>query len=221
MADLKDLLIGGGFGLLGSYLTARPQNRYAEQQRELQQAEMARRNQMQGQMAPMLAHWMGIRNPQQIRQYQQAALGNTPPQQQQAAGGGAESTPTASKVLGAAGAGLGVAGALGIGGAAVPFLGPALLGGAYAAKKIGAGRRAANQATADSGYEGQLKNTLEQMSAQGGSLQDLEQAYQQYLAATQAAMAAGGNRKKVAQQSLANQPLQGTYQTLRRQLGGA
>lgn len=110
---------------------------------------------------------------------------------------------------------------LGLGAATVPVLGGLVAGGAYAANKIGQGRRTANKATGDGGFEDEFNDALAWISAGQGSLEDLRQARQNYEQAANAWIAKGGNQRKVAEQSLyKNDPLHQTYQTLLRQLGG-
>lgn len=125
----------------------------------------------------------------------------------------------AGGVPGALGLG-GGAGLLGLGAATIPVLGGLIAGGAYAANKIGQGRRTANKATGGGGFEDQFRQVLERAAAGQAGLQELQQARQAYEQAAQAWIGAGGRQRTVAEQSLSNEPLHQTYQTLIRQYGG-
>jgi hypothetical protein len=258
--------IGVGATLLGSKLSADAANKGSEREWELIQQEMARRNAIQGQMAPTLGRALGMRNPATLQRFQSTLSGQ--PSGYPGTGGGGTTqvppTPTSgtSKTLGAVGTGLGVAGAaggagllgslaaptktaiggltatgttggipgalglgggsglLGLGAATIPVLGGLIAGGAFAANKIGQGRRTANTATQGEGFEKQFVDALTRISAGQGTLQDLDNAYNNYTQGVNSYRAMGGKHKIVAEQSLANKPLQETYQRLRAQLGG-
>lgn len=124
----------------------------------------------------------------------------------------------AGGVPGALGLG-GGAGLLGLGAATIPVLGGLIAGGAYAANKIGQGRRTANQATQGEGFENQFVGTLQRAAQGQATAQELAAARQTYEQNAQAWMAQGGQHARVAQQSLANRDLQQTYNTLIGQLG--
>lgn len=134
--------------------------------------------------------------------------------------GGVSATQGASAIPGALGLG-GGAGILGLGAATIPVLGGLLAGGAYAANKIGQGRRTANTATGEGGFERNFNDALARISAGQGTLADLQAARQQYEQGANAYIGAGGNQRKVGQQSLNNQDLQETYRRLLAQLGGS
>lgn len=235
--------IGAGATLLGGALQGRSANQASERQWELLQQEMARRNQLQGMIAPQLLHAAGIRNPAQVANYSRIIGQPSGGQLQQGVSTGG--APTAgsgatSKVLGGVGTGLGIAsmlpatsiaatnsgvgslaaqglGALGIPSAAIPFIGPAILGGSIAASQIGKGRRTANTMTnPKTGAEGQLVEALRNPQTDVETFKRAYDAYQQSLAAYRQK---GGNYAKVAEQSLANQPLQQTIAQRMRELG--
>ena len=235
------LIMGGasaGTGLIGAKMVSNQMNRgndlsqlNSQRMYDMAQQERQRRDQLSRMIMPNLMQGMGVSGPQ-ARQY----IGQMP---SDASPGPATSnsemstsapvsvpqTPTSktSKVMGGIGGGLGIAGSLRLAGAlgpAAPFAAPALMLGGLAANKIGQGRRTANLATGDGGFEKTFVDALTRISAGGGSLKDLQAAKQAYDQNTKAWIAQGGNQAKVAQQSLNNQPLQQTYQTLLRQLGG-
>lgn len=214
--------IGAGAAIGGSILSGKAANKQSERQWELIQQEMARRNMLQGMIAPQLLRATGIRNPQQLRSYSQAIGGSVPQIGQQPAGM-VPSTPssTASKVMGGVGTGIGAAGALGLGALGGP---PGLIGGAALTLgsklvgKIGQGRRTADTLTdPETGAEGILNNVLKNPNA---SLQELQQAYAAYQQAISAYRSAGGNQRKVADQSMSNMPLQETIRRRLAELGG-
>lgn len=267
----------------GNAMQARSANKSSEWQRQMAEAEMRRRNMLQGMAAPTLLRGLGYRNPADIQRMTQqigspmtggssapvqsggggSTLGKVASGVSQGVGAlgtasslgllGGAAAPTAASLGLAAGAPLAAgstAGALGLGtanagmmlggGASTaagsggllgtlgglasnPFTiaGAGILGAGLLAKHyIGQGRKQADKATGDGGYEGQFRNTLTDMSAHGGDVSALEQAYQQYMNAIEAERRMGGNHAKVANQSMSNQPLQQTYATLHRQLGG-
>lgn len=107
-------------------------------------------------------------------------------------------------------------------------IGAGLIGGPVgllAANKFGAGRRTADTATDPGGFEqvfGQrMADIVKQRDAgdKAGAAKALQQAYADYIQATNAYRGKGGNYRNVAEQSLTNQPLQQTYQSLARSLG--
>lgn len=200
--------------------------------------EVNRRNSINGITAPTLLHALGYRDPAQI---QQMAAHISAPEQAAplptlgaASGSGTTggtsyapaSTQGVSKVASAAG-GMGGA-ALGgiVGNMIVPGLGGVIgagIGGLGSAiGSIGAGRRTADSAV--QGYENPFGADLAAISKQAetdpaGAAQRFQQSYQKYRNAVDVELAAGGNRAKVAQQSLNNQGLQQTVKTLAGQLG--
>mgnify|MGYP001275643153 CR=1 FL=1 len=219
--------IGAGATLLGSGLQQKSANAQSAWQKDLIQQEMARRNAIQGQMAPQIGYSLGIRDPQKQQQFQNVMSGAPGAYSGTAATGNAttgNATPVpstqgskSSAILGAGSVGAGLAGAAGI----LPFAGPiggALALGSLAASQIGKGRRTANVATGSGGFENEFGKKLATISAGQGGLPELQQAYNDYMQNVNAWRAMGGNHAKVAEQSLQNQPLQNTYQTLLQQL---
>ena len=214
--------IGAGATLLGSGLQQKSANAQSAWQKDLIQQEMARRKAIQGRMAPQIGYSLGIRDPQKQQQFQNVMSGAPGAYSGTAATGNATPVPStqgskSSAILGAGSVGAGLAGAAGI----LPFAGPiggALALGSLAASQIGKGRRTANVATGSGGFENEFNNKLTSISAGQGGLPELQQAYNDYMQNVNAWRAMGGNHAKVAEQSLQNQPLQNTYQTLLQQL---
>lgn len=220
--DWKSLIpigVGAGLGMLGNKMANAPtkeQNAYSRQQYEQQ---LARRNAMQGLAMPSMLRAMGNSNPQ--RAMGQAGLGQG---QSPGMASGGNTVPTASipqtpqsrgsKILGAAGMGLGAAGMLGMGSAFGP-IGLAAGAAALGVNQIGKGRRTAN--TFVDAVENPFGEQLAKFSAGQGSPEEFQQAYQNYKNQTQGWIAQGGNQGKVAQQSLQNQGLQSTIQRLAQQ----
>lgn len=113
--------------------------------------------------------------------------------------------------------GMSAAGKIGM---AAMGLGPLLV-----ANKFGAGHRTADTATGEGGFEqvfGQrMADIVKQRDAgdKAGAAKALQQAYLDYQQATNAYRGKGGNYRKVAEQSLTNQPLQQTYRSIAQSLG--
>lgn len=130
--------------------------------------------------------------------------------------GGAFATGTAGGGLGATMAGLATN--------PITIAGAGVLGAGLIAKHyIGQGRKAANNFVQD--VENPFNEQLKQFSAGQGSPEEFQRAYQNYQQRAQEEIAKGGNKAKVAQQSLQNQGLQQTIQRLAQQfqvpIGGA
>ncbi len=224
--------------MLGGALQSRAANKSNDAMLKFQEQEFARRNMMQGLAAPSMMHALGYRNPQQIASGVAQIRGTAPaPGAQPTMAGGAPAPGSSglSKGLGAASTGLGIAsavapkatsgalGALGIGGIGIPILGAGLAAGAFAANKIGQGRRAANSFV--DAVENPFGAQLEQISAMAATdpasaKQQFAQAYQNFQNQANSEIARGGNQAKVAQQALANPKLMQTIQQLQAQLGG-
>jgi len=224
-------IAGAATTILGSRMKANKANESSQWTRQMNEAEIARRNQMQGLAMPSMMQGLGYRgkNVPLGSTFQKAAApilqpgGGSMPSGSSVSGVPQAGGSKVGKVLGTAGAGIGAASALGFGALGGPIGlaagGAAMLGGAIA-NKVGAGRRMANQNTGEGGPERQFSDILTQMSAQGGDPADLKAAYQNYSNQMNAWIAAGGNQAKIARQSLANAPLQDTYQRLLAQLEG-
>ena len=250
--------VGAGASILGSVMQGKAANKGSERKWELLAEEMKRRNALQGILAPQTLHALGYRNPADIEQATNvirvgpasgSPMGAPPP---------SSAPSTAGKVLGAAGTGLGIAGAaggagllgslapatkvglgitgtaagaggvpgalglgggagmLGLGAATIPVLGGLIAGGAYAANKIGQGRRTANKMT-----QGGPQEQFEAEMGQARTAAELDAAYQKFMSSVNQWKAAGGNSAKVADQALNKTPvLWQTYETRRRELGG-
>lgn len=209
-----------GLGTLGNRMATGPIREQNEWQRQQYEQERQRRNLMQSFAAPSMLKALG-HQPEQIPGMTQQVRGN-PPLGSGSTGNGMvpqAQDSRAGKILGGASAGLGAAGVLGLSSMAGP-LGLAAGLGSLAVSQIGKGRRTANMATGNEGFEGQFRGVLERAARGEASLQELQAARQAYEQAIQAWQSQGGNHAKVAGQSLQNQPLQQTYQTLLSQLGG-
>ena len=224
-----------GLGTLGNRMASGPSREQNAWERQKYEEEQRRRNLMQSYAAPSMFKALGYQ-PDQIPGMTQQVRGS---QLGGSSTGNAGMVPqtqgsTASKALGGVGTGLALGsmvpggagaigaglGALGIGAGAIPFIGPALLGAGLAANKIGQGRRTANTATGEGGFERNFTDALTRISSGQGSLEDLQAARQQYEQGANAYIGAGGNQRKVGQQSLNNQDLQETYRRLLAQLQG-
>lgn len=247
-------LIGAGVGsnILGAILQYKALNKQSQQALAAQNRlygladqQNAERQSLTGAILPNLGKTLGIPGLNQLGQ-QYGQLGANP----MPTGSGDAMVPqpggsTVGKVAGAAGTGVGLAGlaahglasaGASVGGLAGPLsflggpigmaIGGGLLGGKLIADQIGKGRRAADTATQNGGYEQQFDQAMTEAVRRRdsgdvqGARQVLQQGYQAFMEGSNAYQAAGGQQQKVAGQALNQNPQKwATYNSIAQSLG--
>lgn len=236
--------VGFGLGILGNKIANRANQQQNAWSRALTEQEIRRRNMLQGIAAPSMLRALGYTDPNQIQRMtmQISGQGMNP-----TGNFNAPNTPgsTAGKILGlgATGAGLGglaaqglaatgmnvgaLAGPLSFLGGPVGMAAAGVLGlGSLAANKISQGRRTANLATQNGGYEQQFDQAMAEAVRRRdsgdleGAKQVLQQGYNTFMEGARAFQQKGGNYAKVAEQALTqNKPKWDTYRAIAQSLG--